>query len=387
MFKIPTQQFKIMVAKAAKGASCNKILPVTSLISINLTDNQLCLTTTDTENTVEVYRANTQGDNMNAVVGVELFASLIAKQTCEAISLTLSDDNLVIKGNGTYKIPVMMDEEGMVKFPEFDFSTEDLTPEVIELSSLRRILEVNKSSLCTSADQPQLCAYYVHAGDENLAPQIISTNLNVICFNTFKLFNARAFISPAMLELLVLNTQEKIQCFRRDGMMLFVADDYVVHGPENDMVEDFPLDQIAGYLELNFPSCCTVSRAQLQSVLDRLALFIEAFDKNAAYFTFTDAGLQVTSKQSSSDEVISYHSSTNFMAMQMLVDIPAMKAELDSTPGETVDIYYGHDAALAIANGNVKKVISLMDEDVAEEQIEIPEEQTTHGVTAEGKEF
>jgi DNA polymerase III sliding clamp (beta) subunit (PCNA family) len=46
--KIATEKFQDMVARASKGASENKLLPITRLMAFELKDNVLTLTTTDT---------------------------------------------------------------------------------------------------------------------------------------------------------------------------------------------------------------------------------------------------------------------------------------------------------------------------------------------------
>lgn len=373
MFKVPAEAFKRMVAIAAKGASCNRILPVTSLLSINLTGGTLCLTTTDSENTVEMYRPNTEGKDMEAVVGVQLFSSLIAKQTCEAITIDLKKEYLEVKGNGVYKIPLIMDDEGMVKFAAPDFDLEGLEPEIVELSSIRQVLSVNKPSLCTSPDNPHLCTYLSLSGHPDMGNVVVTTNIDVICFNHFSLLGQNVAIQPAMMELIALNAEEKLKVYRRDNMLLFDGGDMLVYGPENDLIDQFPVDNISAYDSMEFPAKCEVSRIQLQSVLDRLSLFIEAFDKNGAYFEFTKGGLQIRSKQESSDEVLKYHKSTGFMPVTMLVDIPVMKAEIDSTPGDTVTLLYGVDNAIGIESGNIKKIVSLLIDDTAEAELDIPD--------------
>ena len=47
---LDTVLFKDMVARARKGASNNSIIPLTSMMAIQLEDNKLTLTTTDSKN-------------------------------------------------------------------------------------------------------------------------------------------------------------------------------------------------------------------------------------------------------------------------------------------------------------------------------------------------
>ena len=53
-FTINTTKFQELVAKAVKGSSNNKLLPITSLMAIDLAGKRLVLTTTDTTNYFQV---------------------------------------------------------------------------------------------------------------------------------------------------------------------------------------------------------------------------------------------------------------------------------------------------------------------------------------------
>ena len=52
--KIKTLKMQEMVSKAIKGASGNKMIPITSLMAIELKENVLTLTTTDASNYVKI---------------------------------------------------------------------------------------------------------------------------------------------------------------------------------------------------------------------------------------------------------------------------------------------------------------------------------------------
>ena len=75
---IPTGKFQDMVARASKGASENKLLPITSMMAIELKDNVLTLTTTDTANYLKV-----KADKVDAIVLDSLPAEEIVSQNPE----------------------------------------------------------------------------------------------------------------------------------------------------------------------------------------------------------------------------------------------------------------------------------------------------------------
>lgn len=356
--KIATEKFRDMVARASRGASENKLLPITSLMSFELKDNVLTLTTTDTANTLKVISDKVEGDNMKAVIPANLFSKLIEKTTSESITIKLTEDSLEVQGNGTYNIPLVMDEDGLVQFPEYKFEKKG-EPEIINLTSIKNILSINKAATAKTIDTPFLCGYYI-------GERVISTDELVICFNDFRLLKEDVLISPEMMELLGLNTEEKIKCYYSDGYFLFETSNIVLYGAEHDGKDLFPVEEITGYLDEEFRSMCKLPKILLQSVIDRLSLFIEPYDKNGAYFTFTKEGVRVTSKKSSSVELIAYQESKNFAPFLCCVDIPMLKAQIDANPGETIELWYGHEAAIKMTSGKVTQVIALLEDDSLE---------------------
>ena len=87
--QIKTTKLQEMLSKAIKGASNNKLIPLTGLIAIQLKDNKLTLTTTDATNYLYIQDDNIEGDDFYAVVQVDTFAKLVARMTCETITIDL----------------------------------------------------------------------------------------------------------------------------------------------------------------------------------------------------------------------------------------------------------------------------------------------------------
>ncbi|HPP75825.1 MAG TPA: hypothetical protein PLU88_11950 [Armatimonadota bacterium] len=355
-FTIPTVKFQEMVTKASKGASGNKLLPITGMMAIELKNNVLMLTTTDAANFLKVRADKIQGDDFYAVVPEEVFTKLISKLTSENVILTLKENSVEVKGDGVYNIPLPMDEDGPVKFPEYKFKKSG-EPGVLSLGAVKAVLAVNKAAVAKTIDTPCLSGYYVD-------DIVITTNENVICFNELKLLDDQpTLISSDMMELLALNTQENIKYYRDGSNLLFETDDVIVFGPQHDGINMFPVQEVKGYLNEQFQSVCKLPKLLLQNVIDRLSLFIEPYDKNGAYFNFTKDGLKVTSKKSSSVEVISYQESQNFEPFICCVDIPLFKSQIDAIPGEVVELWYGHPAAIKIVSGKVTQVIALLEDE------------------------
>ena len=354
--KVVTSRMKDAVNKAIKGAGFNNLIPITSMIGIKLSDGKLRLLTTDMTNTLCIIIDKVSGVDMDITVDADKFGKLIAKTTSEDIELIVINDVLSVKANGTYKIPLIADEEGLVTFPALS-ETKGKTTNV-KLTSIMQAYNINKSALAKTLENPALTGYYY--GD-----MVISTDANVITFNDFKMFeqDEPLLISPQLMQLLTLNKQEDIKLIADKTLLTFIADDIIVQGAVMEGIEYFPADDVKAYLDEAFTSSCKVPKDLLLATLDRLALFIEPYDKDGAYFTFGRKGINIHSKKDASTEIINYVESKNFEPFMCCVDIPMLKEQLQANPDDTVKICYGNENALKIESGKVTQVIALLEDE------------------------
>lgn len=358
--KVVTSRMKEAVNKAIKGAGFNNLIPITSMIGIKLSDGKLRLLTTDMTNTLCIIIDKVSGVDMDITVDADKFGKLIAKTTSEDIELLIIDDVLSIKANGTYKIPLISDEEGLISFPDIksDLSSIGKWGDV-KLSSIMQAYNINRSALAKTLENPALTGYY--CGD-----MVISTDANVITFNNFKMFSGDfppMLISAQQMVLLSLFGEEDIKVTTDPATIIFATDTQIVEGSLMEGIEDFPANEVNAYLDEAFTSSCKVPKDLLLSVLDRLALFIEPYDKNGAYFTFGRKGINIHSKKDASTETINYVESRDFAPFVCCVDIPMLKEQLQANPDDTVKICYGNENALKIESGKVTQVIALLEDE------------------------
>ena len=208
-------------------------------------------------------------------------------------------------------------------------------------------------------DAPYLCGYYF--GDK-----VITTNEQVICFNDLKLFKEDVLITTPMMDLLGLNTEENIKCYYNDGYFLFETSNVIVYGAEQDNKELFPVNEVMGYLDEEFNSVCTLPKILFQDVIDRLSLFVEPYDKNGAYFTFDEDSVRVTSKQSSSVEIIKFLEVRDFEPFVCCIDISLLQSQINANLSDNIELWFGHDAAIKITSDKVTQVIALLEDDSLE---------------------
>lgn len=357
--KIKTEKLKEMLSKSIKGASNNKLIPLTGLMCIQLESGTLTLTTTDATNYLYVKEEKVVGDDFYVVIEVDTFSKLIARLTCEEVELTLKENSLEVVGNGTYNIELPMDEDGsMIKYPDplSDIELDSNDAKVINLSTIMAILESVKPALAVTLEIPCYTGYY--AGDS-----VIGTDSSKITSMGVKLFDSPVLISPEMMNMLAVMTSEKINVTIHDNVLIFTSPDVAVYGTALEGIEDFQIDDINQYFDAEFESVCKVSKSGLLQLLDRLSLFVGIYDKNGINMTFAKTGLQISSKASDGVEVINYIESSNFKEFSCMIDITILATQVKAIAGDVITLHYGSELpALKITDGNITQILALMSE-------------------------
>lgn len=356
---VKTDLLKDMVTRAVKGASCNKLVPLTSMMAIQLANNKLTLHTTDMTNHLYVMQDKMLGDDFYVTVQVEQFSKLIGRLTCENVTLELKENSLEVIGNGTYNLELPLDENGaLVKFPD-PFNSSNMPYPVtkqIELSTIQAILNTAKASLATTMEIPCYTGYYI--GDK-----IVTTDTYKICGINIQMFDEPVLISPEMMNLLDVMSDEKIDVTIDGNVIMFVTPDCVVYGYLMDSIGDFSIDAISGLLETEFDSVCKVSKTELLATLDRIALFVGTYDNKAIRLNFTPQGIDISSKQTNGIETVGYTESSNFKAFTGFIDIDMLTVQLKAYTGDIVELHYGNDLFISLVNGNTTQVIALLEDD------------------------
>lgn len=362
---INTATFQNMVAKAVKGAGMNNDLFITQLMSISLSDNRLTLTTTDNNNYLYIRQDKVAGDDFNVVVAVDKFSKLISKLTCQEVTLEVSEgkegelDKLTVKGNGKYVLELPYDENGeLIEFADpLSGTTDDFySSGEIQLSTVRHILNTAKAALLVGKDDMCYSDYY--CGD-----RVVATDTYKICGIDVKIFDEPKLISPQLMDLLDVMSSENITIRYKDDVVIFETSEVDIYGVVDEGIETYQIDAISGLIDEQFPSSCKIEKAPLLQMLDRLSLFVDTFDKNSVYLTFTRDGLMVSSKQDSGSEIIPYKESTDFTDYTCCLDIDLFKTQVKAYQDDVIELLYGKENSIKLTCGNTKQIIALADDD------------------------
>lgn len=353
MLKLKTVKLQEMVSRAVKGCGNNKMIPITSLLAIRLSNHKLSLITTDAINYMYIEEDKVDGMDFYVVVQADMFSKLISRMTSEHVTLDIQDNNLCVEGNGKYKIELPLNEEGnLIKFPDPIASVFTESVQTVQLSTIKLLLEVNKAALAQSLDVPCYTGYYM--GDN-----VVTTDTYKMCGTAIKIFDTPVLLSASMMDALDVMTDETIQVIRDGDTLVFTTPDCKIYGKALEGIDDFQIDAINGLLGEEFESNCTINKSDILQVLDRLALFVSPYDKNGIYLTFTQQGVMLSSKKSSGTELVPYRESANFMDFTCCIDIEMLRSQIKAHSADSIKIYYGKENAIKIVDANVTQIIAL----------------------------
>lgn len=370
---IKTTKLQEMVSRAEKGASNNKLLPITQMLAIRLESNVLTLITTDYTNYLYITEEKVPGEDFYAVVPVDKFVGLISKMTCDSISMELKDSVLEVVGNGKYSIELQFDDDGtIVQYPDplADFKASNKKAVEINKTTVDAILNSIKPALATNLENPQYTGYYVGDG-------VIATDGYLINFLNVNVFGTAKLVRSEVMNLLAVMDSEKIKTYFNDdnSEIVFETNDCTVYGRDLEGIEDFAIDDISAYGEMEFPSNCKLPKLTMLQLLDRLSLFVTDYDKGSIYLTFTKDGLQVSSRNTSGVELIPYIESNDFKEFTCNIDVGMLSRQIKAQSGEAIKLYYGGEDAIKLEDGNIVQIIALYEDDREDEESSESEEE------------
>jgi DNA polymerase III sliding clamp (beta) subunit (PCNA family) len=353
---VNTETLQSMINKVQKGASNNKLLPLTGFVHISLHEGKLQLDTTDMTNYVSVRATGISGEDFEVVVSLENFAKIVGKTTTENITLELTDSSLKFIGNGTYSIDLPVNEDGeLIKFPMYQITPTN-EAETISYSDIRSIISANKSCIAKDSSVPVLTYYY--CGNE-----VISANQTNICLNKITLFSEPILISSVMMDLLSLFGDTEITVSRSDTDIMFSSTNLTVYGSLFTEINDYPVEPIEAYLTVPFAYNCKFNKDTLLAAMDRLVIFTDKLDEGTLTFEFSNKALTIYNKNNTSFESVPYLNEVNIDGYTCSISYELIKNQLISNSTDTVDMYFGddNDACIKIEDGDIVKITSLQE--------------------------
>ena len=354
--KIKTELLKELVTKSINGASNDKLIPITQLMSIQGFENQLVLITTDATNYFYVCGKDVDVKEFNVTVFAEQFAKLISKMTCKEIYLDIKDGSLEVKGNGTYTLELPLDENGeLIKYPDpyADVPTIDFDG-TIQVSKVKAIVDSIRPSLATTMELPSITNYFV-------GNSVVATDRYKIASYDDTITNDEILVSSQLMYLLAL-FEDKIEYKIGDNYMIFNSEDCWLYSKQKDDISEYPIEAINKLIDEDFKSVCKVNKNDFIALLERIALFVGKYDDKAVRLYFEKDGIRVSNKNRNSNELIEYLDSKKYKSYNCSIDVDMLLSQLKAYAGDIVELHYNNDKVIKFVDGSITQIIALMEE-------------------------
>ena len=364
---IRTEQLKDVCQKIVAAVdSSNGIAKLTETLELKVADNMLMLNVTNKEYYVRVKLPVDFIGEFHATVNADLFLKLIAQTTTETIDLKTNDTNLMVKGNGTYKIPLVYEDDGLIEVPEIEIN--NVTNQfAISADVLLIILQFNSKELLKGTiSKPVQKLYYVDELDaitftsgacvnSFTLTQPIKMLLNNKVVKLFKLFKTGdvnfTLGYDAISEDIV---QTKVR-FENDDVSLTA-----ILSCDDTLLRSVPTAAIRSRANTEYPYSVTVNKDSLLQTINRLTLFAGRDTLNLySKFEFKRDSVTIYDARMENKEEIFYTSGNIDIEdfYSVVLDFVDLKVTLESCVEQYINIHFGNHTALVISRGNVKNVV------------------------------
>ena len=359
---------------------CSKILPavesselssILDTLQLKTVDKVLCLSVTNKEYYVEVKLDITDEVDFHATVSANLFLKLVSQLTAEDIELTVSDNVLNVKANGSYKIPLIFEGEQLMELPVINI---DNVVKEFDIPSgiLNSILNYNTKELDKGTiSRPIQKFFYV---DEKGA----ITFTTGACVNSFELAEpVKILLNKRLVKLFKLfqdcSVHFKLAYDAVEGSndivqtkVQFAASDIVITSIlscDDSMLSQIPVNAIRGRADNIYPYSVVLSKNDLMATLGRLMLFTSSSSeidlKQNIMFVFGSDSVTVSDIKGENKEVLKYLNKESGIVDEYRanLDIMDLKLTLDTCVEPSITLSFGDGNAFILSRGSIKNVI------------------------------
>lgn len=359
---------------------CSKILPavesselssILDTLQLKTVDKVLCLSVTNKEYFVEVKLDITDEVDFHATVSANLFLKLVSQLTAEDIELTVSDNVLNVKANGSYKIPLIFEGDNLMELPVISIS--NVVKEFdIPSGILNSILNYNTKELDKGTiSRPIQKFFYV---DEKGA----ITFTTGACVNRFELAEpVKILLNKRLVKLFKLfqdcSVHFKLAYDAVEGSsdiiqtkVQFAASDIVITSIlscDDSMLSQIPVNAIRGRADNIYPYSVVLSKNDLMATLGRLMLFTSSSSeidlKQNIMFVFGPDNVTVSDIKGDNKEVLKYLNKESGIVEEYKANLDTMdlKLTLDTCVEPSITLSFGDGNAFILSRGSIKNVI------------------------------
>lgn len=348
----------------------NELSVVTETLELVSSGKYLLMNVTNREYYAQVRLNTGEESDFHATVNANQFLKLISLITTDTVEFTSTDNTLIIKGNGTYKLPLIFDNDKLLELPTIDIN--NVTAEFdIASDVLTSILQYNSKQLSVGAiSKPVQRMYYVD--DEGAL-----TFTSGACVNNFKLEKPVKMLLNSRLVKLFKLFRGKLVHFvmgydEANGGIIqtkvrFFTDDIMITAIlpcDDNMINSVPVSAIRGRASSEYPYSVNFNTYQVLETMKRLLLFSTGVNTiaSSSVFEFNKDSVTVYDSKKENKETIYYNNDTTNITetYTCILDLNDLRGVLESCSEQYVTIKFGDKQAIAVCRQNVVNIIPEM---------------------------
>lgn len=356
---VPTVVLRDLVARAVKGSTNVDLIPFSSLMNVKVQDGKMSVTTTDNVNYLTTY-ADVVADNFEMMVQSKIFSQTVSKLTSETTTFIIDDKKVVVEANGKYNIPIVTDADGSaIKFDEVSVepvgNTYHLKPEEV-----RSILTLSKSCKAEKNEVPAIVGnYYADSS------KVLTTNYYKACSNPVVLTDSPILLSTFVMDLVSTVVDDSgVDVYQNSDYIVFESTNGRLIGKKGTDIAEYPAEDLSNLISNDLASSVQMNRTLFIQAVDRMCLFVDTYEQNRLYLTFTSEGLNLYSSKTESSEVVNYIKINTPITtpVKFSVDGFFLKNELTACDKEDITVRFSDEVGLQIKCGETTLMLGLLNE-------------------------
>lgn len=360
---IKTSEFKKACKTILYAINTKESTLFTETLELKTEGDVLKLNVTDRTYYVTVAFKLDNEENFHAAVNASLFLKLVSKLTTDVIELVREGNNIKIRANGEYKIPVIFNNNVMLELPTIELGniTNEMT---ISGSILNSILRYNSKELMRGIGKNPVQSYYYI--DESGAITFTSG----ACVNDFVLEKPiKLLLDQKVVNLFKLFGDDDIPvAFRMSQDALsddfiqtkveFKTDNVTLTTVLKDMglVSSVPVQAIRGMASKNYTYSVVVDSSNLIDAIQRILLFDDS--NIVATISFTKDHMIISDDIRGNTETIKYENECpNLETYEMKLILNNLKLIVEGCEEDYITICFGDGKAVVVKRPTLSDII------------------------------
>lgn len=363
---LKTEKFQEACKKILEAVDTNNIATDTDTLELRTEGNVLFMDVTNREYFVELRIQLDSPVELRAAVDANLFLNLISKITTKDIELFTEGQTLFVKGNGTYKIPLVFEGDKLKELPRITIDNV-VKHFSIPNTSLQSIFDYNIKELQKGAIvRPVQRLFYVDefgaitftsgaCVNHFTLPESVKMLLNERIVRLFRLLDSSTIDFELGMDQISETLYQTKVMFRDDNVTITA-----IISSDSSLMQSVPVQAIRGFADKSYPYTVSLNKDALLEALTRMLLFTRK-SEIALYVTleFESDGVTVYDAQKENKEKILYEQYVDSLVepYTLLLEINDLKLTLETCKEKIINVHFGDNQSAVITRGTVANVI------------------------------